>query len=53
MENGIFTISDTLLEETMSTLALAGIDIAQEELFDLSVINEIYEENPELKNLAK
>jgi ABC-type nitrate/sulfonate/bicarbonate transport system substrate-binding protein len=53
MKNGIFTVSDTLLEETMSTLALAGIDIAQEELFDLSVINEVYEENPELKNLAK
>jgi ABC-type nitrate/sulfonate/bicarbonate transport system substrate-binding protein len=52
MKNGLFTISDTLLEETMSTLALAGIDIEQSELFDLSVINEIYEENPELVNLA-
>jgi ABC-type nitrate/sulfonate/bicarbonate transport system substrate-binding protein len=53
MTNGIFTISDELLAETMSTLGLAGIDISQEELFDLSVINEVYEENPELKNLAK
>jgi ABC-type nitrate/sulfonate/bicarbonate transport system substrate-binding protein len=51
-KNGLFTISDTLLEETMSTLALAGIDIEQSKLFDLSIIKEVYEENPELVNLA-
>jgi ABC-type nitrate/sulfonate/bicarbonate transport system substrate-binding protein len=51
-KNGIFTISDTLLEETMSTLKLAGIDIEQSKLFDLSVIKEVYEENPELVNLG-
>jgi ABC-type nitrate/sulfonate/bicarbonate transport system substrate-binding protein len=52
MANGIFTISDTLLAETMATLKLAGIEIEESELFDLSVINEVYEENPELVNLA-
>ncbi len=50
--NGLFTISDKLVEETMATLKLAGIDIAQDKLFDLSIINEVYEENPELKNLG-
>jgi ABC-type nitrate/sulfonate/bicarbonate transport system substrate-binding protein len=52
MKNGLFTISDTLLEETMATLALAKIEIDQADLFDLSVIKEVYEENPELVNLA-
>jgi ABC-type nitrate/sulfonate/bicarbonate transport system substrate-binding protein len=49
--NGIFTMSDEVLEETMSTLNTAGIEIDAEELFDLSIINEVYEENPELKDL--
>jgi hypothetical protein len=52
MKNGLFTISDTLLAETMATLALAKIEIDQADLFDLSVIKEVYEENPELVNLA-
>jgi ABC-type nitrate/sulfonate/bicarbonate transport system substrate-binding protein len=52
LKNGIFTISDVLLDETMATLKLAGIEIAVDELFDLSVIKEVYEENPELVNLA-
>jgi ABC-type nitrate/sulfonate/bicarbonate transport system substrate-binding protein len=51
-KNGLFTITDTLLEETMSTLALAKIEIEQADLFDLSIIKEVYEENPELVNLA-
>jgi ABC-type nitrate/sulfonate/bicarbonate transport system substrate-binding protein len=47
--NGLFTISDELLQENIDTLALAGIDITQDKLFDMSVIKEVYEENPELK----
>jgi ABC-type nitrate/sulfonate/bicarbonate transport system substrate-binding protein len=50
--NGLFTISDKLVDETMSTLKLAGIDITKDKLFDLSIINEVYEENPELKTLG-
>jgi ABC-type nitrate/sulfonate/bicarbonate transport system substrate-binding protein len=49
--NGIFTMSDEVLEQTMSTLHTAGIDIEVDDLFDLSIINEVYEENPELKDL--
>lgn len=49
--NGIFTMSDAVLEQTMTTLNNIGIDIAADELFDLSMINEVYEENPELKDL--
>jgi ABC-type nitrate/sulfonate/bicarbonate transport system substrate-binding protein len=47
--NGLCTISDKLLSETMSTLKLAGVTIDQSKLFDMSVLKEIYAENPELK----
>ncbi|TQS42295.1 ABC transporter substrate-binding protein [Cryptosporangium phraense] len=47
--NGLFTITDELLDETIATLKLGGIDIAKDKLFDLSVLKEVYEENPDLK----
>jgi ABC-type nitrate/sulfonate/bicarbonate transport system substrate-binding protein len=47
--NGIFTVTDKLLSESISTLKLAGIDISQSKLFDMSVIDEVYKENPDLK----
>jgi ABC-type nitrate/sulfonate/bicarbonate transport system substrate-binding protein len=53
--NGIFTVTDQMVADTMSTLELAGVTIEQDKLFDFSVIKEVYEENPELKtspNLA-
>ncbi len=34
---------------TSTRLALAGIDITQDKLFDMSVIGEVYDENPDLK----
>ncbi|MBB2947980.1 ABC-type nitrate/sulfonate/bicarbonate transport system substrate-binding protein [Actinoplanes lutulentus] len=47
--NGLFTITDAHVEETIATLALGGVTITKEQLFDLSVIKEVYEENPNLK----
>jgi ABC-type nitrate/sulfonate/bicarbonate transport system substrate-binding protein len=47
--NGLFTISDELLTENIDTLALAEISITQAELFDMSVLAEVYDENPKLK----
>jgi ABC-type nitrate/sulfonate/bicarbonate transport system substrate-binding protein len=47
--NGLFTITDELVEETIKTLALGGITITKEQLFDLSVIKEVYQENAALK----
>src|SRR6185369_10787856 len=38
--NGLFTITDELLDENISTLAIAGIDITKADLFDLSVLKE-------------
>jgi ABC-type nitrate/sulfonate/bicarbonate transport system substrate-binding protein len=47
--NGLFTITDELVDETIATLKVAGVDISKDKLFDLSVIKEVYAENPDLK----
>lgn len=47
-ENGLFTISESLQATTIASLAGAGIDIDAADLFDLSLLAEVYEENPEL-----
>jgi ABC-type nitrate/sulfonate/bicarbonate transport system substrate-binding protein len=49
--NGLFTMTDTLIDENISTLAVAGVDITKDKLFDLSVLKEVYDENPELKTI--
>ena len=49
-ENGLFTISEELQQQTVDSLAAAGWEVGVEDLFDTSVIDEIYEENPELKD---
>ncbi|WP_062201571.1 ABC transporter substrate-binding protein [Demequina salsinemoris] len=46
--NGLFTISDELQTETLASLAGAGIDISAEDLFDMSLLDEVYAENPDL-----
>jgi ABC-type nitrate/sulfonate/bicarbonate transport system substrate-binding protein len=47
--NGLFTITDELIDENIATLALADVTITKEELFDMSVLDEVYSENPDLK----
>jgi len=49
MANGLFTITDALLDENISTLALANITITKDKLFDMSVLQEVYSDHPELK----
>ena len=49
-ENGLFTISDSLKTETLASLKAAGWELTEDQLFDTSIIDEIYEENPELKD---
>lgn len=51
-ENGLFTISEDLQEATIESLANAGITLEASDLFDLSLLAEVYEENPELVNYA-
>lgn len=48
--NGLFTISDELQQQTVDSLAAAGWEVEVDELFDTSILDEIYEENPELKD---
>jgi len=52
-KNGLFTISEKLQQETVDSLAAAGWEVEVEDLFDTSVIDEIYAENPELKDYTK
>jgi ABC-type nitrate/sulfonate/bicarbonate transport system substrate-binding protein len=47
--NGLFTITDELADETIKTLALGGVTITKEQLFDLSVLKEVYAADPSLK----
>jgi ABC-type nitrate/sulfonate/bicarbonate transport system substrate-binding protein len=47
-ENGLFTISDALQQTTIESLAGAGIVLEASDLFDLSLLAEVYEENPDL-----
>jgi ABC-type nitrate/sulfonate/bicarbonate transport system substrate-binding protein len=47
-DNGLFTITDELQEQSIDTLAAAGIEIDAETLFDMSLLAEVYEENPDL-----
>jgi len=50
--NGLFTISEQLQKETVESLSRAGIDVDIEDLFDLSLLQEVYEENPDLVDYA-
>lgn len=52
-KNGLFTISEELQQQTVDSLAAAGWEVSAEDLFDTSIIDEIYEENPELKAYQK
>ncbi|TXK19891.1 ABC transporter substrate-binding protein [Homoserinibacter sp. GY 40078] len=47
--NGLFTITDALKEQTVASLAAAGWEVSVDDLFDTTLIDEIYAENPELK----
>ncbi|MEO5899311.1 MAG: ABC transporter substrate-binding protein [Ilumatobacteraceae bacterium] len=47
--NGIFTITDALIAKNVETLGKAGLTITAEALFDMSLLEAVYSENPELK----
>jgi ABC-type nitrate/sulfonate/bicarbonate transport system substrate-binding protein len=46
--NGLFTMTDALVQANIESLANAGMSITAKKLFDLSLIKEVYEEHPEL-----
>jgi ABC-type nitrate/sulfonate/bicarbonate transport system substrate-binding protein len=47
--NGLFTLTDELIADTIKTLGVAKIDMTAKKLFDMSLLKEVYEEHPELK----
>jgi len=47
--NGLFTISDDLKTQTIASLAASGWEISADDLFDTTIIDAIYAENPDLK----
>ena len=47
-KNGLFTITPELIAENIATLKLGGTNVTAEQLFDLSVLTEVYQENPSL-----
>jgi hypothetical protein len=47
--NGLFTISEAMIELNLATLKSAGYEITADQLFDMSLLKEVYEEHPELK----
>ena len=46
--NGLFTISENLQQQNIDTLAKAGYTITAAQLFDMSLLAEVYAEHPEL-----
>lgn len=48
--NGLFTLTDDLQTKIIGALATIGITITASDLFDLSLLEEVYKENPSLKS---
>jgi ABC-type nitrate/sulfonate/bicarbonate transport system substrate-binding protein len=48
VKNGLFTMTDELIATNIESLATAGTTITAEELFDLSLLQEVYSEDPSL-----
>jgi ABC-type nitrate/sulfonate/bicarbonate transport system substrate-binding protein len=46
--NGLFTMTQDLIDENIASLKAMGTDISADDLFDLSLLDEVYKENPDL-----
>lgn len=49
LTHGLFYVSPQAQTANVKTLALGGISVTESQLFDMSLLDEIYQENPELK----
>ncbi|MGC4933419.1 ABC transporter substrate-binding protein [Gordonia sp. DT30] len=47
--NGLLTMTDALIAENIEALAKAGYRLTADQIFDMSLIKEVYAENPGLK----
>ncbi len=47
-KNGLFTMTPELIAENIAALKLGGINMTAGQIFDLSLLTEVYQENPSL-----
>jgi hypothetical protein len=47
--NGLLTITEEHQEAVVATLALSGVEVEPSQLFDLSILEEVYADDPALK----
>jgi ABC-type nitrate/sulfonate/bicarbonate transport system substrate-binding protein len=47
--NGLFTLTQDAIDQNIKSLAAMGYDITADKLFDFSLLEEVYKENPDLK----
>jgi len=47
-KNGLFTMTDKLVAESIKAIGSVGVTVKAEDLYDLSLIKEVYAENPDL-----
>jgi len=47
--NGLFTMTQDLIAENIKSLSTMGYPLKASDLFDLSLLAEVYQENPALK----
>jgi ABC-type nitrate/sulfonate/bicarbonate transport system substrate-binding protein len=47
--NGIFTMTQDLIDGNIKALEIMGTKLTADKLFDLSLLDEVYKENPDLK----
>ncbi|GAA2053770.1 ABC transporter substrate-binding protein [Williamsia deligens] len=47
--NGLLTMTEELIDANIEALAKAGYSIKAADIFDMSLINEVHQENPDLK----
>lgn len=45
----LFRLTDDAMVENVESLRLSGIDVTTDELFDMSLLDEVYQEHPELR----
>ena len=48
-KNGLFTMTDELMTANIDSLGKVGVKVTASQLFDLSLLAEVYAENPSLK----
>ncbi|WP_203137058.1 ABC transporter substrate-binding protein [Microbacterium sp. JZ31] len=51
-EHGLFSVTEEMQQATVDSLAGAGISVEASQIFDLSLLEEVYAEHPELVDYA-